>query len=71
MQDFFAQSNPAKHAKTHYYGNVVRQLFLVSGILILLTMPIYKNVIPIDFIVMTFFVVILAMAAGVTTPTQK
>ena len=71
MQDFFEQSRPAKHTKAHYYGDVVRQLFLASGILILLTMPIYKQILPIDFIVITFFVVVLALAAGVTTPSQK
>jgi len=71
MQDFFSQPTPAIHKKTHYYGDTVRQLFLAGGILILISMPIYNNVLPLGSGVAIVLVVILALAAGITCSKER
>ncbi len=67
MQDFFTPPKPGKKKAKHYYGDTVRQLFLAGGIIILVAMPFYNNIIPADPILVTVLVVILALAAAITT----
>jgi hypothetical protein len=55
----------------HYYGDTVRTLFLVAGVIILGTLPFYKNLLPFGTGVLTVFVVLLALGAAVMNPFQK
>lgn len=55
----------------HYYGDTVRSLFLVGGVIILATLPFYKNLLPIGTSALTVFVVLLALGAAVMNPFQR
>ncbi len=71
MQDFFSPIKPARNKIAHYYGDTVRQLFLAGGIMILVVMPFYNNIVPMNPTIVTLFVVTIALAAAATTNTKK
>lgn len=56
---------------SHYYGDIVRIIFIIIGISMLLWMSVMSNElgIPIGFSI--FAVLILGVAAGFTNPTNK
>lgn len=54
----------------HYYGDIVRQLFIAGGVIMVLTLPFYKYVIPVPSFVAVLAIVIIDIAAGLTNPRQ-
>ncbi len=71
MQDFFdAPVQRKKGQKSHYHGNTVRKLFLSAGILILVSLPLFPDLLPISPLVTITAVVILAIAAAITSYIQ-
>ena len=65
---------PSKHVEykgrkiPHYYGDVVRILFLIAGVIILLSLPFYNGLIPINTSVSTVCVILLAFGAAIVNP---
>lgn len=59
-----------KYAIKHYYGDVVRYLFLAAGILMLLTLPIFQGFIGLPVIFSILAIAGLGIAAGLTNPQQ-
>jgi uncharacterized membrane protein len=57
-----------KYALSHYYGDVVRYLFLAGGILMLITLPMFQPIIGIPTIVSVISIAVLGIAAGLTNP---
>lgn len=55
----------------HYYGDVVRILFFVSGIVMILGLPLMNGLIPVSLSVSIFSILILIFIAGLTNPAQK
>ncbi|MCW9054721.1 MAG: hypothetical protein OQJ98_01950 [Candidatus Pacebacteria bacterium] len=55
----------------HYHGDVVRILFLVGGVIILATLPFYKNLLPVGTSFLTVFVVLLALGGAIVNPFQR
>ena len=73
-----AMSDPLDYGKdfgqpavAHYHGDTVRILFLVGGVIILATLPFYKNLLPIGTGFLTVFVVLLALGAAIVNPFQR
>lgn len=73
-----AMSDPLDYEKNfglpsvaHYHGDTVRILFLVGGVIILATLPFYKNLLPIGAGFLTVFVVLLALGAAIVNPFQR
>ncbi|HMQ01471.1 MAG TPA: hypothetical protein PKD79_00140 [Candidatus Doudnabacteria bacterium] len=60
-----------KYALEHYYGDIVRYLFLSAGLLMLLTLPLFQEVIRLPIILSVLAIAILGIAAGLTNPKQK
>jgi len=55
----------------HYYGDIVRILFFLSGILMILSLPFLNGVIPIPIHISIFSILILIFVAGLTNPAQR
>ncbi|MEK7630987.1 MAG: hypothetical protein AAB417_03085 [Patescibacteria group bacterium] len=54
----------------HYYGDVVRQLFIAGGVIMVLTLPFYKYILSVPSFIMVLAIVIIDVAAGLTNPRQ-
>ena len=53
---------------SHYYGDIVRVLFLISAIIMLIGLPAINNYLIIPTIFSVISMLILALAAGLTNP---
>lgn len=65
MHDLVTQSKPA-----HYYGDIVRILFLVACAVMLVGLPAFLGYTHLPTIVSVFAMLILGCAAGLTNPNQ-
>jgi hypothetical protein len=54
----------------HYYGDIVRRLFLASAAVMLITYPFLSDLIPETPIFSIFAIVMIIMFAGLTNPRQ-
>ena len=52
----------------HYYGDDVRKIFVGSGIVMLLTLPFFNNLLPVHAFVSIFTILVVSIAAGLTNP---
>jgi Zn-dependent protease with chaperone function len=77
MDTHLNKVSPAPHATHrhgvvyHYYGDVVRRLFLAGGVVILSTLPFVWSISPILTLLGALIVVGLVFQAGVTTPSKE
>ena len=55
----------------HYYGDLIRRLFIAGGSIMILTLPFFKEIIPIPIFFSIFSIVIIGVFAGLTNPRQK
>ncbi|MBP6925833.1 MAG: hypothetical protein KBC22_02150 [Candidatus Pacebacteria bacterium] len=55
----------------HYYGDLVRVIFMFAGIVMLVTFPFFSNLIGVPIIFSTLVVIALALMAGLMNPRQK
>lgn len=70
-QDFAPKKSSAKPLIPHYYGDIVRRLFLVSGAVILIALPINNEVLPVHISITTALVIVMIIFAAITNPFQK
>ena len=54
-----------------YYGETVRNLFLVAGIIILFSLPFFHKVFKLPYIIPILAIVVLSLCAGFTNPRLK
>jgi hypothetical protein len=62
----FGQDIPPEH----YYGDIVRKLFILSAIIMLGTLPFFANLLPAPFFSTIIVVLIIGVVAGLTNPRQ-
>lgn len=55
----------------HYFGDSVRILFLIGGIIILATLPFFKNLLQIGTGFLPVFVVLLVLGGAIVNPFQR
>lgn len=55
----------------HYYGNLVRRLFLAGAIVMLLALPFLNYLLPIPLFCSLLAIIILSVVAGFTSPWRK
>lgn len=55
----------------HYYGDIVRVLYLASAIFMLLLLPFVTDYIPVPTYLALLVILLLGIVAGVTNPAQK
>lgn len=70
-QDFAPKKSVNTLQIPHYYGNIVRRLFLASGVVVLIALPFNNNLLPIPIPLITLLVVVLILFAAITNPFQK
>lgn len=70
-QDFASKKSVTTPQISHYYGDIVRRLFLISGVIVLVSLPFSNNILPIHISVTTFLVIVLILFAAITNPFQK
>jgi len=56
------------HKIPHYYGDWVRRLFIFAGIIILITLPLFENFLPISTFFSICIIVLLIVFAAMTNP---
>ena len=52
----------------HYFGNIVRRLFILVGLIILFVLPFFKNFLPVANVIVIIAVVFLGTFAAMTNP---
>lgn len=65
MENKYATSN-----NKHYYGDIVRALFLLGALIMLMGLPAINNYLSVPTILSVIGVLILGLAAGITNPRQ-
>lgn len=55
----------------HYYGDIVRYLFLAAAVLMIITLPLFQDYIAVPLIISIIGIAVLGLAAGLTNPRQK
>ncbi|MDO8466816.1 MAG: hypothetical protein Q7S83_01610 [bacterium] len=55
----------------HYYGDDVRKIFVGSGVVMLLTLPFFNNLLPVNAFVSIFTILVVSIAAGLTNPRKS
>src|SRR3989344_5506323 len=68
----FPTDDEEKHKKIpHYYGDIVRVIFVIAGILMLVFLPIFKDLIVVPVGIAIFVIISVDLFAGLTNPLQK
>jgi hypothetical protein len=55
----------------HYYGHIVRRLFVVAGIIMLIGLPFFASIVAGGVLTAILGILILGLYAGLTTPKHK
>lgn len=55
----------------HYYGDLVRALFLVGGFVMLVTLPMFNSFLPVSAAFSLLAIVLLVLSAGLTNPKNE
>lgn len=58
-------------AITHYYGDIVRRLFLAAGVIMLVATPFFAQFLPVPAVLSLLAVLAISVAAGLTNPLQR
>ena len=52
----------------HYYGDIIRKLFMAAALTMALTLPFFAHIIPGPLAASIFAITVLAIVAGLTNP---
>ncbi len=63
--------NPGERPVAHYYGDHVRSLFIAAGILLLISIPIDKVLLPLNVVIGVAAVLVMTVLAAYTNPREK
>lgn len=66
LKDFFKI-----RAGAHYYGDMVRALFLAGAVVMLVALPFFTNLLPVPATIAIFIILAVGTIAGLTNPKQK
>lgn len=55
----------------HYYGDIVRKLFIAGALVMLASLPFVQWFIPLPIFLSVLFILAIVLAAGFLAPTQK
>lgn len=71
MEDLLERIRNEKKLTRHYYGDLVRILFMTAAIIMIVTLPFLTSDLPISFLISIFTILIIGILAGITNPLQK
>lgn len=69
IEDYFPPKLPPKHP--HYYGDVVRRLYLFACVVLLVAMPLYSDLYPFGSLVAIVIVFALVLLASFLSPRRR
>lgn len=55
----------------HYYGDIVRRLFILSAIIMVVTLPFLTSSLPVSPLVSILVIVLLSLTAGLLAPRNR
>lgn len=58
------------HELSHYYGDIVRRIFVGAAIIMIITTPFVIQLLPVPLIVTVFAALVLIAIAALTSPTE-
>lgn len=67
MTELFKATTATSHIP-HYFGDIVRRLFIVNGVIVLIALPVFKHFLPISSLASTSAIVFLIIFAAMTNP---
>lgn len=65
------QGDLTRRQVPHYYGDIIRALFVIGAIIMLLTQPFFNRQIPVSIPVSLLVITLLVFVAGLTNPRQR
>ena len=71
LNEFFQAVKEEKKITLHYYGDLVRALFLLAAIVMLVTLPFVAYLLPVQFFTSIVVILFLSIFAALTNPKQK
>ena len=71
MEDILERIINEKKLTRHYYGDLVRVLFMAAAIIMIVTLPFLTSDLPVSFLISIFAILVIGILAGVTNPLQK
>ena len=72
LEDLRIRTAPGERSPRHYHGGVVRRLFLVAGVIMIVTLPLVSERISIPlFTASLFTVLVIGVGAGFLSPRQR
>lgn len=71
MNNYKIEEGKVDNPPSHYYGDVVRRLFLAGAILMAITLPFILEFFPTPIHISLFGIIILGLVAGLISPQQK
>ena len=57
-----------KSSVPHYYGDVVRTFFIIGGVVMIVTLPVFADRIPVSFQLSLLAILVVGFLAGLTNP---
>ena len=57
--------------QAHYYGDIVRRLFIAGGILMVAMLPLFHNLIPYSTLTSVIAILVIGFVAGAIAPMQR
>ncbi|MEK7464218.1 MAG: hypothetical protein AAB617_00360 [Patescibacteria group bacterium] len=65
------QINHWEERVPHYYGDLVRKIFVTGGIVMIITLPFFTDLLPVTPLYSIFFILILGFVAGLISPKHR
>ena len=71
MNNIWESFKNEKRLTRHYYGDLVRSLFMLAAIIMLVTLPFLVGKLPVPIYLSIFIIIVIGALAGLTNPLQK
>lgn len=55
----------------HYYGDDIRKIFVGVGLIMLLTLPFFNNLLPVPAFISIIAILVISIVAGLTSPSKS
>ncbi len=69
--EYTANKSKYQIISRHYYGDTVRAIFLIAGVMMLVTFPFFSNLVPTPLWVSISVMVLLVVFGGLINPVQR
>lgn len=71
LDEIFDTLKAERKMTVHYYGDMVRTLFMLAAVVMLFTLPFFNKILPVPLPVSIFMILFLGIFAATTNPKQS